>query len=42
MADQIEQAMQSEIDHLDWMSPATKREATAQAAHHPQQDWLSR
>jgi endothelin-converting enzyme/putative endopeptidase len=28
MADQIEQAMQSEIDHLDWMSPATKQEAT--------------
>ncbi len=27
MTDQIEQAMQSEIEHLDWMSPATKTEA---------------
>jgi endothelin-converting enzyme/putative endopeptidase len=27
MTDQIEQAMQSEIEHLDWMSPATKQEA---------------
>jgi endothelin-converting enzyme/putative endopeptidase len=27
MTDQIEQAMQSEIEQLDWMSPATKQEA---------------
>ena len=27
LTDQIEQAMQSEIDQLDWMSPATKKEA---------------
>jgi len=27
MTDQIEQAMQSEIQQLDWMSPATKEEA---------------
>ena len=27
MTDQIEQAMQSEIEHLDWMNPATKTEA---------------
>ncbi|WP_035348893.1 M13 family metallopeptidase [Edaphobacter aggregans] len=27
MTDQIEQAMKSEIEHLDWMSPATKQEA---------------
>jgi endothelin-converting enzyme/putative endopeptidase len=27
MTTQIEQAMQSEIEHLDWMSPATKQEA---------------
>ncbi len=27
MTDQIEQAMQSEIEQLDWMSPATKTEA---------------
>ena len=27
LTDQIEQAMQSEIEQLDWMSPATKKEA---------------
>jgi len=27
MTDQIEQAMQTEIEQLDWMSPATKQEA---------------
>lgn len=27
MTDQIEQAMQTEIEHLDWMSAATKQEA---------------
>jgi putative endopeptidase len=27
MTDQIEQAMQAEIEQLDWMSPATKQEA---------------
>jgi putative endopeptidase len=29
MTDQIEQAMQQEIENLDWMSPATKRAAIA-------------
>lgn len=27
MTDQIEQAMQDEIEHLDWMSPETRKEA---------------
>ncbi|MES2948090.1 MAG: M13 family metallopeptidase [Pseudomonadota bacterium] len=27
MTEQIEQAMQNELEHLDWMSPATKRKA---------------
>lgn len=28
MTEQIEQAMYAEVQHLDWMSPATKRKAT--------------
>ena len=41
MTQQIETAMQGEIQQLDWMSPATKQEAHAQAACDPQQDRLS-
>ncbi len=29
MTEQIEAAMQQEIEHLDWMSPATKQQAIA-------------
>ena len=40
MTEQIETAMQHEIENLDWMGPATKEEA--QAPRHPQQDRLPR
>ena len=42
MTEQIEAAMQQEIEALDWMSPATKTGGAAQAARHPQQDRLPR
>ena len=42
MTEQVEAAMQHEIENLDWMSPETKTGGAAQAARHPQQDRLSR
>jgi predicted metalloendopeptidase len=41
MTEQIETAMQHEIENLDWMSPADQGRGAAQAARDPQQDRLS-
>ena len=41
MTDEIEQAMQQEIEHLDWMSDRHQAAGTAQTARDSQQGWLS-
>ncbi|MBK7282914.1 MAG: hypothetical protein IPI09_20235 [Burkholderiales bacterium] len=38
MTEQIEQAMRDELEHLDWMSPATKVKAIDKPQGHRQQD----
>src|SRR5207302_9240881 len=41
MVHDIENAMQKDIEQLDWMTPQTKQRA-GKAAHGSQQDWISR
>ena len=42
MVHALEKALSEDINQLDWMTPATKKQALGEAARHRQQDRLSR